>query len=64
LSTLQTRVYGNAEKLITEGERLKNDRKVESGEVIDVQAHTSLEEAKRMRKNSSSDSSIGELPNS
>jgi len=64
LENLQSKVYGNAEKLITEGERLKNDRKVESGEVIDVQAHTSFEEAKRMRKNSSSDGSAGELPNS
>jgi len=64
LSTLQSRVFGNAEKLITEGERLKNDRKLESGKVIDVQAHTSLEEAKRTRKNSSTDNPSGELPSS
>jgi len=64
LSTLQSKVYSNAEKLITEGEQLKNDRKLESGEVIDIQAHTSVEEAKRMRKNSSPDNPAGELPNS
>ena len=64
LSNLQSKVYGNAEKLITEGERLKNDRKLESGEVIDVQAHTSIEEAKRVRKNSSPDHPSSELPNS
>jgi DNA recombination protein RmuC len=64
LSTLQSRVYGNAEKLISEGEQLKSDRKLESGEVIDVQALTSIEEAKRLRKNSSPDNPPGELPSS
>lgn len=64
LSTLQTRVYKNAEKLISEGEQLKNERKVKEGEVIDIQAHTSLEEAKRVRKNSLPDNPTGELPNS
>ena len=64
LKALQSGVYKNAEKLITEGEQLKNDRKVVSGEVIDIQAITSIEEAKRKRKNSSPDNPTGELPNS
>ncbi len=64
LENLQSKVYGNAEKLITEGERLKNDRKVEPGDVIDIQAITNLEDAKRKRKNSSPDNPTGELPNS
>ena len=64
LKVLRSGVYMNAEKLITEGEQLKNDRKVELGEVIDIQAITNMEDAKRKRKNSSPDSPTGELPNS
>ncbi len=64
LKGLQSGVYKNAEKLITEGEQLKKDRKVTSGDTIDIQALTSIEDAKRKRKNSSPDNPAGELPNS
>jgi len=64
LKVLRSGVYMNAEKLITEGEQLKNERKVERGQVIDIQAITNIEDAKRKRKNSSPDSPTGELPNS
>jgi DNA recombination protein RmuC len=52
LGTLQSRVYSNANKLITEGGKLNEDRQIAQGEVIDIQAKTSLEAAKITRKRS------------
>jgi len=50
LETLRSRVYNNAEKLITEGEKMKADRQLADGTTIDVQAHETLPEVKRPRK--------------
>ena len=50
LETLRSRVYNNAEKLITEGEKMKAERQLAEGATIDVQAHETLPEVKRPRK--------------
>jgi DNA recombination protein RmuC len=50
LETLRSRVYNNAEKLITEGEKMKAERQLADGATIDIQAHETLPEVKRPRK--------------
>lgn len=50
LETLRSRVYNNAEKLITEGEKMKAERQLAEGTTIDIQAHEALPEVKRPRK--------------
>jgi len=50
LETLRSRVFNNAEKLLTEGEKMKAERRVSDGATIDIQAHESLPEVKRPRK--------------
>ena len=51
LETLRSRVFNNAEKLLTEGEKLKAERQVADGATIDITAHESLPEVKRPRRN-------------
>jgi len=50
LETLRSRVFNNAEKLLTEGEKMKAERQVADGVTIDVTAHESLPEVKRTRR--------------
>jgi hypothetical protein len=50
LETLRSRVYNNAEKLITEGEKMKAERQLADGTTIDIQAHEALPEVRRPRK--------------
>ena len=50
LGSLQSRVYNNADKLISEGDRLALERQLSQGETIDIQAKTSLEMAKITRR--------------
>ncbi len=50
LETLRSRVFNNAEKLLTEGEKMKADRQVSDGATIDIQAHETLPEVKRARR--------------
>ena len=51
LETLRSRVFNNAEKLLTEGEKMKAERQVADGVTIDVTAHEALPEVKRPRRN-------------
>ena len=64
LSTLQSRVYSNAELLISEGERLKADRKLTSGEVINIQSDINPEGTIQTQKINPTDNTAGELPSS
>ena len=50
LETLRSRVFNNAEKLITEGEKLKAERQIADGTTIDLHAHETLPEVKRPRR--------------
>ena len=50
LETLRSRVFNNAEKLLTEGEKMKAERRANDGATIDIQAHEALPEVKRPRK--------------
>ncbi len=50
LDTLRSRVFNNAEKLLTEGEKMKAERQVADGATIDVTAHEALPEVKRTRR--------------
>ena len=50
LETLRSRVFNNAEKLLTEGEKMKAERQVADGVTIDITAHESLPEVKRARR--------------
>ena len=49
-NTFFTRVFNNAEKLLTEGEKMKAERQVADGATIDVTAHEALPEVKRTRR--------------
>jgi len=50
LDTLRSRVFNNAEKLLTEGEKMKAERRVTDIVTIDIQALESLPDGKRPRK--------------